>query len=107
MMILGISYQFSESSTPGIYQSDKTTFQGVVGRKYTLRINTLNATPAHYFYESVPVEMKPVPPIDSLFYEKVLIKEATQFSGPQEGCQIYLNAYNPDGDLQILQVGLH
>jgi hypothetical protein len=98
---LGHIYQFSESSTPGIYHSDKTTFQGVVGRKYTLCINTLNATPAHYSYESLPMEMKPVPPIDTLFYEKVLIKEAAPITDPLEGCQIYLNAYEPNGDCRF------
>jgi hypothetical protein len=98
---LGHIYQFSESSTPGIYLSDKTTFQGVVGRKYTLRINTLNATPAHYSYESVPVEMKAVPPIDSLFYKKVIISEAALTMNSQEGCQIYLNTYDPDGDCRF------
>lgn len=92
---LGHVYQFTESSTPGIYNSDNTAFQGVVGRKYTLHINTNNATPTHYSYESVPVEMKAVPPIDSLFYEKVIIKEAATFA--KEGCQIYLNTYDPDG----------
>jgi hypothetical protein len=94
-------YQFTESSTPGTYNSDKATFQGVAGRKYTLLINTNNATPAHYSYESVPVEMKAVPPIDSLFYEKVLIKEATQFTSVQEGCQIYINTHDPNGDCRF------
>jgi hypothetical protein len=45
--------------------------------------------------------MKPVPLIDSLFYEKVLIKEATLYSPPQEGNLIYLNAYDPDGDCRF------
>jgi hypothetical protein len=98
---LGHSYQFAESSTTGTYISDSTTFQGVVGRKYSLHINTNNATPKHYSYESVPVEMKPVPPIDSLFYEKVLIKKTTPTSSRQEGCQIYLNAHEPNGDCRF------
>ncbi len=94
---LGHSYQFTESSTLGTYISDTTTFQGVVGRIYSLHINTNNATPTHYSCESVPVEMKAVPPIDSLYYEKVIIKESTQASEVGECCQIYLNTYDPDG----------
>jgi hypothetical protein len=94
---LGNIYQFSESSTPGTYNSDKTTFQGEVGRVYTLHVNTNDATPAHYTFESAPVEMKPVPPIDSLFHEKIILKEATPYSGKWEGCQIYLNTYDPNG----------
>jgi len=98
---MGHVYQFTESSVAGIYNSDTTTFQGVVGRKYTLHINTNNATTTHYSYESIPVEMKAVPPIDSLFYEKVIIKEATLSGVPQEGCKIYLNTYDPDGNCRF------
>ena len=98
---LGHSYQFAESSTPGTYISDTTTFQGEIGRIYTLHINTNNATPTHYSYESVPVKMKAVPPIDSLYYEKVIIKESTQVSDVEEGCQIYLNTYDPDGNCRF------
>jgi hypothetical protein len=98
---LGHVYQFTESSTPGTYISDKSTFQGAVGRIYTLHINTDNATPTHYSYESAPVQMKAVPPIDSLFYKKVIIKEAAPYRGKQEGCQIYLNTYDPHGDCRF------
>lgn len=100
---LGNIYQFVESSTPGIYNSDETSFRGMVGRKYTLRINTNNATPTHYSYESVPVEMKEVPPIDSLYYEKVLIKEATQQTGAMDGCQIYFDTNDPSGDCRFFR----
>jgi hypothetical protein len=92
---LGNVYQFTESTTPGTYNSDKNTFQGVVGRKYKLRIVTNNATPKHHSYESGEVEMKAVPPIDSLYYEKVIIKEETPFTTRQEGCQIYLSTVDP------------
>jgi hypothetical protein len=101
---LGHEYQFSESSTPGIYISDITTFQGVVGRTYTLHINTKNATPKHYTYESFPVKMIPVPPIDSLYYEKVLIQKATpEYLVAKEGCMIYLDTYDPDGDCRFFR----
>lgn len=93
---LGNVYHFTESSPPGIYNSDKAAFQGVAGRKYTLHINTLNATPSHNSYESEPAEMIAVPPIDSLFYEKVLISEGTPLVVGTEGCQIYLNTHDPN-----------
>jgi len=90
----GSTYQLTESSTAGTYLTDQTTFQGSVGRKYTLHINTNNSITTHYSYESIPMEMRPVPPIDSLFYEKVVIKEKDAFSGPKEGCQVYLNTHD-------------
>jgi hypothetical protein len=92
---LGHTYVFNESATPGTYNSDITTFQGVAGRTYKLHIDTKNATPKHHSYESLPVEMNPVPPIDSLYYEKIVISEGPV--EPEEGCNIYLNTYDPDG----------
>ena len=100
---LGNVFKFSESSTPGTYNSDRNTFQGVVGRTYRLHINSKNATPKHYSYESFPVEMKSVPPIDSLYYEKVLIEEATLEDVAKEGCQVYLNTYDPEGDCRYFR----
>jgi hypothetical protein len=55
---LGNVYQFTESSIAGIYNSDSTTFQGLVGRQYKLLINKNKATPSHYSYESDYVKMK-------------------------------------------------
>ncbi len=95
---LGNVYKFKESSTPGTYNSDTGNFQGVVGRKYSLHINTDYATPTHYSYKSEPVEMKAVPPINNLYYEKVRIKEATPPTSIKEGCRIYLDTYDPEGD---------
>lgn len=94
---IGNTYQFTESSTSGSYISDSSSFQGVVGRKYTLHVYTNNATENRYSYESMPVEMVPVPVIDSLYYEKVTIVPATLYSGPKEGCQIYLNTSDQNG----------
>jgi hypothetical protein len=42
------------------------------------------------------MEMKPVPPIDSLYYEKTVIeKPEGNFKGIN-GCQIYLDTYDPE-----------
>jgi len=95
---LGNVYKFEESSIPGTYNSDPEIFRGKVGRIYTLHINAKYATPKRYSYQSFPVEMKSVPPVDSLYYEKVLIKEATLEDVAKEGCQVFLNTYDPEGD---------
>jgi len=94
---IGNSFPVNESATSGTYLTNPLTFQGVVGRKYTLHVNTNNSTETHYSYQSLPMELKAVPQIDSLFYEKVTIQERTEFSGPKEGCQVYLNTYDPGG----------
>jgi len=93
----GNIYPFRESSTAGTYLSDKSVFKGVPGRKYTLHILTNNATASNYSYQSLPMELISTPPIDSLYYEKVTIKEKDEYSGPKEGCQIYLNTLDESG----------
>jgi hypothetical protein len=100
---LGHVYQFTESSTPGYYNSDSSEFRGETGRSYTLHIETNNATSTHYTYESEPVEMKKVPSIDSLYSEKVVIRESTATSSAEEGCQIYLDTYDPTGNCKFFR----
>ncbi len=87
----GERYNFYESSTAGTY---KSTMQGIVGRKYTLRVTTRNVL-NNYSYQSLPVEMLPVPPIDSVYYEKVTIADKTSEMPKLEGCQIYLDTHDP------------
>jgi hypothetical protein len=43
------------------------------------------------------MEMKPVPPIDSIYYEKKIINDNDNDASPQEGCQVYLNTIDPEG----------
>ena len=93
----GQIYFAPESSTAGTYLTTPGTFRGVVGLQYTLHINTNNSTSNHYSYESQPMVMPAVPPIDSLFYEKVLIQEKTEYSSAKEGSQVYLNTHDPQG----------
>jgi hypothetical protein len=45
----------------------------------------------------MPMEMRDVPPIDSLYFEKLTLKEPTEYSGPKEGCQVYLNTHDSEG----------
>jgi Domain of unknown function (DUF4249) len=76
----------------GTYASDSTKFRGHVGGKYTLTIKTGSLT-----YVSETMEMMPAPPIDSIFYEKILMVQSNEWGKPEEGCQIYLNTYDPTG----------
>lgn len=67
-------------------------FRGIVGRYYTLHISVPEGN-RMIKYESFPVEMKPVPPIDSLYYEKTVISEKAEDFDGIEGCQIYLGVH--------------
>ncbi len=69
----GNSYSLTEK-TDGTYVTDSTEFRGVVGRKYQLRIKANDQNFSTDTYVSFPMEMKPVPPIDSVYYEKVTLK---------------------------------
>jgi hypothetical protein len=91
---LGNSYELNETK-PGIYITDQEEFCGAVGRIYTLKILSGINSPKKYSYESFPVEMKPVPPIDTLWYEKVIVEEEDQYHNAREGCNIYLDTHDP------------
>jgi hypothetical protein len=81
-------------SAPGIYVTDSIMFRGVVGRFYTLHISVPERN-RMINYESYPVEMKPVPPIDSLYYQKTVISEKAENFNGIDGCQIYLDTHDP------------
>ncbi len=80
--------------TAGVYVTDSASFVGVVGRKYQLKIRTNNSNGINYTYESVPVTMLPVPPIDSLYYEKITIGDGS--GSESQGAQIYFDTHDPD-----------
>jgi hypothetical protein len=79
----------------GTYVTSPSEFQGVVGRFYTLHINTKNGY-NNLNYESYPLELKPVPAIDSIYYEKVKIDKPAGAVSEADGCRIYLNSSDPD-----------
>jgi hypothetical protein len=95
---LGNNFILTESS-PGTYVTDTSQFRGIIGRFYTLHIHG-NTFYKNLNFESYPVEMKPVPPIDSLYYEKVAIEEIDGVN-LQEGCQVYLNTHDPTNQLKF------
>ena len=89
----GNKYSLNETEA-GTYITDSSIFQGIIGRSYILHIILINASGIHH-YESFPMEMKPVPPIDSIYYEKVTINPGDKWNQAQEGCQVYLNTHDP------------
>jgi Domain of unknown function (DUF4249) len=93
----GNFYSFHEKD-PGVYFSDSSDFMGVIGRKYSLHVRAPDTLGFYSSYESEPEEMKPVPPIDSIFYEKILIKNSELLSDRIENCQIYLNTHDDSGN---------
>ena len=93
---IGNRYLFTEKK-PGTYMTDSLTFRGVVGRKYTLHIQSLGLN-----YKSSEMEMKPVPPVDSVYYEKVS-KAPTADLWPVSGCQIYVNSFDPSNNCKYFR----
>ncbi len=85
----GVVYVLEESPG-GIYCTDSTKFRGHIGGIYILKIIADRHT-----YISSPMEMLPVPPIDSVFYEKKVIIASNEWGHVEEGCQVYLNTYDP------------
>jgi hypothetical protein len=79
----------------GQYFSDSLTFRGVGGRKYTLHI-----TSDSHQYESSPMEMKPVPSIDSL-YAEVTINDLFQSGKVLQGYQVYVNTHDPANECRF------
>jgi hypothetical protein len=93
---LGNSFTMHET-LPGTYSTWPSEFRGVVGRIYTLHIDAGNAFGTRFTYMSMPMEMKPVPPIDTIWFEKQAMPGTEGSSHPEEGCQVYLNTTDPNG----------
>jgi hypothetical protein len=88
---LGNTYIAKETAYYGTYVPDPLNFRGVPGRKYTLHIKPPFQT-TNINYESLPTEMIPVPSVNKIYYEKKLF---TTWPQPVEGCNIYLDTYDP------------
>ena len=94
----GNFYPLSEKA-PGTYITDSISFTGIVGRKYKLTIRSNNFNTPNYTFESLPLELKPVPPIDSVYYKKVIIESGT--FPERNGCQIYLDTHDPQNECKF------
>ena len=91
-----------EEAVAGTYQAP-VDFSGIPGRKYTLHVEVtrFRVFPPYrrevfHTLKSFPVEMYPVPDIDSLYYEKVELRTEDGFRFPGEGCQVLINTTDPD-----------
>ncbi len=93
------SFNFRETDA-GTYTSDSSEFIGSIGRSYILHINT-NAYSDNHYYESHPMIMKSVPPIDSVYYEKVTIAGTDSGNYMEQGCQIYLDTHDPNSQCKF------
>lgn len=100
----GNTYLMSDKGD-GLYSS-LGLFKGIIGRKYTLHIQaSLDGITTHT-YESVPAELKPVPVIDSLYYEKVIIADNKIDTLKRlEGCQVYLDTHDNGEDCKYYRWG--
>lgn len=81
-----------KESPAGTYSTDSTKFRGHIGGIYSLNIQINNVNYATDF-----IELKPVPPISSLYYEKVVINYSRDSSDIDEGCNIFADSYDPSG----------
>jgi len=97
----GQTFQFTETN-PGTYVSDPSSFQGKLGHFYTLHIST-DVNSDNVKYESYPMELKPVPQIDSLYYEKVNLVEETPNTQLQQGCNIFLDTWDPSNNCKYFR----
>jgi hypothetical protein len=86
-------------TSPGTYLTP-SYFYGVVGRSYTLHI-TSNSAFNNFNFESYAMEMKPVPLIDSIYYEKTVIEKPEGFFKGAEGCQIFLDTHDPQNNCRF------
>jgi hypothetical protein len=94
---------YTYESVPGTYVTYPTRFRGITGRKYSLHIAINGQSGNTVHYESFPVEMKPVPPIDSLYYEKMIVTDNEGYYQDDEGAQIYLDTHSPDNSCQFFR----
>jgi len=85
----GNSEQLTETSE-GTYQTSPSGIQGVIGRKYYVRIITKDEEA----YESEPEELLPVGEIENLYheFEQNVPAAAENFSNPKNGFSVYVDA---------------
>jgi hypothetical protein len=87
----GIATKLTEHPA-GTYSTDSLKFRGCVGCSYSLNIKTDNSD-----YETDFIQMKAVPPIDALYYEKVVINASNDSADVDEGCRIFADSWDPTG----------
>lgn len=78
---------YLEEKGNGVYMTDSTNFNGIVGKTYVLHIITAEGDE----YASEPCLMRPVPEIDSLYFEKSQ-EYANNGTEKDDGIMIYLDS---------------
>jgi hypothetical protein len=91
---IGNKYLLNEKIS-GLYVSDSLIFRGVIGRKYVVHI-----TSASHQYESYPMEMKQVPPIDSV-YAEVINNIYYPYDDVIPGYQVYVDSHDPANECKF------
>jgi Domain of unknown function (DUF4249) len=83
---------------PGVYQTKANGIQGVVGREYSIKIETAEGK----VYESEPDRMNPVGEVDSLYYQfesYLPIKDQERY-----GFRFYADSQSPPGEDAFLRL---
>jgi hypothetical protein len=93
---LGNQYALAEVF-PGVHITPDN-FKGQVGLSYMLLISDGNT-----HYESDQMEMKAVPVIDSLYYEKVNMVKPSGFYKGIDACKIYIDTRDPSGNCKYFR----
>jgi hypothetical protein len=94
----GNNFNFNETSG-GTYVADPS-FHGVIGRSYALHIYA-GSSRHNLSYQSAPVLLKPVPAIDSVYYERRVFTRMEDGSPTGEGCQIFLDTHDPSNNCKF------
>jgi hypothetical protein len=89
--------QILHEVTAGHYRT-APSFIGVAGKKYILEVTV----PPDYsngcsVFRSDQMELLPVPPIDSVYFERRLLKERQEWSPKKEGAEVFLDTHDPTG----------
>ncbi|MCK7461912.1 MAG: DUF4249 domain-containing protein [Sphingobacterium sp.] len=101
--MIGEIVTISVKSIPCTYLSDSTVFRAKAGRKYSLQIRAADSAGHYSYYESAFEELKPVPPIDSLYYEKINVMAEDEVSAGIDNCQIYLDTHDDSGNCKYFR----
>lgn len=92
----GNTHRLAEKE-PGCYYTNPLFFRGIAGRKYALFVDTYMGDCASPYCELVPV-----PPIDSIYYEKIIVK-INELGNPVEGCDIFVDTHDPSGKARFFR----
>jgi hypothetical protein len=96
---VGNNFSLKET-VAGTYITDPTIFKGVIGRTYALHIGVSNGNNI-ISYQSYPAEMKPVPAIDSVYYEKTVIEKPYENFHGIDGCKIYIDTHDAENNCKF------